>query len=86
MHRNAAYCLRQYGVGYAYAAFATYGYACRPIGCADTGDLSPIACGNTAPATPMPLSRHTATLVALSATPIRAPNIKQSAKRNKKMQ
>lgn len=37
MHRNAAYCLRQYGVGYAYAAFATYGYACRPIGYADTG-------------------------------------------------
>ena len=34
---------------------------------ADTGDLSPIACGNTAPATPMPLSRHTAALVALSA-------------------
>ena len=32
MHRNAAYCLRQYGAGYAYAAFATYGYACRPIG------------------------------------------------------
>ena len=37
MHRNAAYCLRQYGAGYAYAAFATYGYACRPIGYADTG-------------------------------------------------
>ena len=37
MHRNAAYCLRQYGAGYAYAAFATYGYACRPIGCGRYG-------------------------------------------------